>query len=324
MSMNFKSLYRPIIFSLLLPCMVNANTLPKGNSAWLYGKKESWIQQIQDFNSHTPASNRFNYLFPETGIIHIDSIHDKLLMSYDPSVTKFYKQNLKNVVIIADLSFWVAHTNFKNWPVIKYQKAADQIAALINNDPNADGVFLDLETYSPSLLPFYRELVKDLKSKNKILSVIIRPGEENVTWFKALGNNAFVVLYGYDLHMPTDPILPVSPKKYQQRLMMAVNNLMNTAKNSHMPVMGGIPVVATTYEWEQKIIDKSDPNKNLKGAYRQIDYFKSALYVYNQIHSPLYLGLSVWAFISDAKPQIEIYLPFIISSDEWDLLRRNY
>lgn len=303
--------------------IANGYALEKGNSAWLYGKQQAWISEIQQFNTTVSPSNRLNYLFPETSIIHIDSAHDALLMSYDPSVTAFYKQQLKNVKVIPDLSFWVANTNFKNWPVIKYQEAADKIANYINNDPNADGVFLDLESYSSNLLPFYMRLAKDFKGHNKIISVILRPGEENDTWFQALGNNAFVVLYGYDLHTSQDSILPVSPQEYQKRLTVAVNNLMKVAEKNNMPVMAGIPVIATTYEWEQKVIDKNNPSKNLVSHYKQIDYFKAALQVYNNIHSSLYLGFSIWAFVCDSKPQLQIYIPFTISSDEWKILYKN-
>ena len=304
-----------VIFSL------NANAFVKGNSAWLYGKEESWIKQIQSFNSEVPADNRLNYLFPETSIIHIDSKHDALLMTYDPSVTQFYKQSLKNVKVIADLSFWVKGTNFTTWPVAKYEAAADQIAALINNDPNADGAFLDLETYTPSLLPFYARLVKDLQVHHKILSVIIRPGQEDATWFKTLGNNAFVVLYGYDLHEATDGPLPVSPNIYQQRLNLAVNHVMQVATSTHTPVMGGIPVVATTYEWQQKIVNQNSPSANLQNPYPQTDYFKAALQVYNNTGSPLYLGFSIWAFLSGSR--FETYFPNQISDEEWDLLKAN-
>lgn len=117
---------------LLLSAFVfeNATALPKGNSAWLYGKNQEWVLQIKNYNTHSPAG-QINYLFPETGVIHIDSNDQSLLMTYDPDVTKFYKQNLKNVKILPDLSFWVANTNFKTWPVKKYQKAADQIAKKI-------------------------------------------------------------------------------------------------------------------------------------------------------------------------------------------------
>jgi len=88
-----------------------------GNSAWLYGKEELWIKQISDYNKKQSPSCKINYLFPETGIIPIDSKHNKLIMTYDPGVTKFYKEKLKNIKIIPDLSFWVAQTNFKHWSV---------------------------------------------------------------------------------------------------------------------------------------------------------------------------------------------------------------
>ncbi len=315
--MNLKQFQSLTILIFTFLNLTNAFALPKGNSAWLYGKKEIWITQIKNYNNHAEFLKRLNYLFPETGIIHIDSTHDSLLMTYDPSVTKFYKQQLKNVKILPDLSFWVAHTTFKNWPAKKYQEAADKIAEKINNDSNADGVFLDLESYQPILLPFYQTLVKDLKIHHKILSVIVRPGQENKEWFQTLGNNAFVVLYGYDLHHPEDKSLPVSPEIYQQRLTVAVDHFMQVAKSAHLPVMCGIPLIATTYEWEQKIsgVEKLESN------YRQIDYFKAALKVYDQISSPLYLGFSIWAFVSIEK--FKTFFPVRISQNMWQILNLN-
>ncbi len=306
------------MLSLSILSFTNAIALQKGNSAWLYGKDQKWVAQIKSYNAHS-SNNQIKYLFPEAGIIHIDSNTQSLLMTYDPSVTKFYKQNLKNVKIIPDLSFWVANTNFKTWPVKKYQEAANKIAKKINDDPNADGVFLDLESYQSTLLPFYRALVKDMEGHHKILSVIVRPGQENQEWFQALGNNAFVVLYGYDLHHSEDNLLPVSPGIYQQRLAVAVTHFMQIAKESHIHVMCGIPLIATTYEWEHKITSQG----KIKSDYHQIDYFKAALKINDQISSPLYLGFSIWAFVSGKK--FQTYLPIGISREEWGMLNtRGY
>lgn len=321
MNVRMKSLLKKFVFLLILSGSINASGLPKGNSAWLYGKEESWVNQIQRFNTKVSTQNRIKYLFPETGIIHIDSLNSKLLIGYDPTVTKFYKERLKDVKIMPDLSFWVAHTNFKTWTNKQYWAAADNIAKLINEDTNADGVFLDLESYRAVLLPFYTRLVKNLQATHKIISVIVRPGQEDVTWFNTLGDNAFVVLYGYDLHLADDPILPISPEKYQQRLSLAVESLIQVAESTNMQIMGGIPVVATTYEWEQKIIDKNVPGKKMKGDYKQIDYFQSALKVYNKIQTPLYLGFSIWAFISE--PKLQWYLPYTISAEEWSIMSKN-
>lgn len=199
----------------------------------------------------------------------------------------------------------------------KYQEAADQIAEKINSDSNADGVFLDLESYQPTLLPFYQTLAQDLKTHHKILSVIVRPGEENKEWFQSLGNNAFVVLYGYDLHHSEDKSFPVSPEIYQQRLAVAVDHFMQVAQSAYIPVMFGIPLIATTYEWEEKTVG----GKKLKNSYRQIDYFKAALKVYGQISSPLYLGFSIWAFVPDKKSQP--YFPTHISQETWEIFTIN-
>lgn len=311
--------YLKTIFPLILSIFIgNAIALEKGNSAWLYGKETKWIDEIRNFNSMSSSDFRINYIFPETSVIHIDSEHKKFIMTYDVSVTQFYKKKLQEVKILPDVSFWVAHTNFKHWSVTQYQQAADQIATYINNDPNADGVFLDLESYQASLLPFYQRLEKDLEIHHKILSLIVRPGQENVTWFQALGKNAFVVLYGYDLHEEQDSSLPVSPTVYQKRLESAMTQLIKIAEMTHTPIMGGAPAIATTYEWEKKILDHADTSKNLINSYQQIDYLNAALQTYAHINSDIYLGYSIWAFVSNTQGQM--YWPLTISRASWQLL----
>ena len=314
----YKYIYSALILFFIATSF--AQTLPRGNSAWLYGKENQWIQQIDSFNQRMPMADKFNYLFPETATVSVDSSTQRLIIQYDPSVTKFYKQQLEDIKILADFSFWVAHSNFHHWSQESYIKAADQIAGIINQDVYADGVFLDLESYSPELISFYKELAIQLQQTHKILAVIVRPGEENTLWFKSLGKNAFVVLYGYDLHERNDSPLPVSPEIYQQRLEKAMQHIMRVAQETNTPVMGGLPVIATTYEWKEKIIDKNNPGKNLRNSYSQMDYLKAALKAYNGTTSSLFLGTSLWAFVSEERGEAQVYRPYKISADEWTIL----
>lgn len=312
----FKYLF---ITSAILFCC-NVFAFRPGNSAWLYGKKDEWVAEVIHFNQCHQPQHRINYLFPESGSVHIDSKNNKILMTYDPSVTSFYKKKLPNIIIMPDLSFWVAHTNFKDWSVDQYRVAAKKIVTQINHDDNADGVFLDLESYKPTLLPFYSSLVHGLKKHHKILSVIVRPGQENIPWFNSLGNNAFVVLYGYDLHESQDSHLPVSPIIYKKRLSDAVAHLLYVVQATHTPVMGGLPVIATTYEWEEKRVSGNQTQPFINSQYHQIDYLKSALSVYAELRSESYLGYSIWAFVSPSQSKMITYYPYEISSESWSLL----
>lgn len=284
-------------------------------------KNNLWVNQIERFNLSVTPNHRINYLFPETAIVHINPSQNTLLMTYDPSMTKFYKTHLPHSKILPDLSFWVANTSFKHWSPREYERAAEQIVLLINNDPNADGVFLDLETYQPSFMPFYQTLVAGLDRHHKMVSVIVRPGQENEAWFKALGKDSFVVLYGYDLHQKEDTELPVTPQVYQARLQAATDHLVSIAKKSQMPFMGGLPIIATTYEWEEKINHLTSDTLHLKNSYPQIAYAGAALQTYQHISSRFYLGYSIWAFVSDEKSHEQIYLPYTISPESWDLLK---
>lgn len=295
---------------------------PSGNSAWVYGKNTGWIDQVSVFNSQVNLKCRLNYLFPETAIIHVDQKKNQLVFNYDPSVTLFYKSKLHNVKILPDFSFWVAHTNFMQWSEKEYQSAAKMIADKINQDPNADGVFLDLENYKPVLLPFYKTLASSLRKNHKIISVIVRPGQEDLAWFNALGDNAFVVLYGYDLHQSNDGTYPVSPSIYKERLKSAYIHFVKVSNASHIPVMGGVPAIATSYEWEKKIITLNKSTQVLESHYLQMDYLKAALEVYHSGLQPeRNMGYSIWAFV-DGKDLSRIHeLPYQISEARWNLLK---
>lgn len=310
-----------LFYILLIVVNINLYALTHGNSAWVYDKNQRWVDQITAFNQRATPTCRLNYLFPEAAIVHVDNAKHRLIYQYDSSVTLFYKSRLPNVNILPDFSFWVAGSNFMRWNKSDYQLAAEDIAKKINQDPNADGVFLDLENFKPVLLPFYETLASRLRENHKVFSVIIRPGQENVTWFKTLGQNSFVVLYGYDLHSPGDNQYPVSPAYYKQRLLKAFNGLIQVANITHTPVMAGIPVVATTYEWERKKISSSGSNDWLDSQYRQIDYLKAALSVYANVSSDLYRGYSIWAFVDDSHKDRINELPYQISSESWKLLQ---
>ena len=302
------------IFILIASIFLSANVsaLSYGNAAWLYGKKTTWIQKISEMNN---INYQFRYLIPEAAVVHVDAGNNRLVYRYDRSVTAFYKEKLPRVKVLPDFSFWVAKTSFMHWRKGDYVLAAKAIAADVNQDSNADGVFLDLENYKPVLLPFYKTLSLELKKSHKILSVIVRPGQENVEWFKALGDNAIVVLYGYDLHEAGDGDYPVSPRVYQKRLNAAFKHFIDVAVTSHTYAMGGLPAIATTYEWEKKIIS---PTKTLTNPYPMIDYTNAALAVYHNHATPFYLGHTLWAFVDTKKNFKE--LPVNISPTVWQNL----
>ncbi len=300
-----------------LICTQNTFASNAFNSVWLYGKNASWVEMISAFNHSSGSSCQFGYLFPETAVVHVDEGGHRLMYRYDKSVTAFYKEKLPNVKVLPDFSFWVAKTNFMRWQKQDYIAAAKLIAADVNKDKSADGVFLDLENYQPVLLHFYKTLSSELKKTHKILSVIVRPGQENADWFKTMGDNAIVVLYGYDLHEANDGDYPVSPDIYKARLNKAFIHFIKITQTSHTHAMSGIPVIATTYEWEQKIVS---PTKTLTNPYPQIDYINAALQVTQNQHTPLYLGYSVWAFTEPKNNTPFNELPYKISPAAWKIL----
>ena len=87
-----------VISSLMLPC---AFALPRGNSAWVYGIKDSWVEQIQGFNAGVKKSHQFKYLFVDVGSATVKDNGRQLVIAYDKRRTRFYKKKLKDVKILA-------------------------------------------------------------------------------------------------------------------------------------------------------------------------------------------------------------------------------
>lgn len=253
--------------TILLLIMITALTptclaLQSGNSAWVYGFKPGWVKHIKQINLSSKMANHFHYLFVNVGNISVDSDHHHLKIHYNHQRTKEFKKHLPNVVILANLSFWIKDTGFFKWHPAEYKKAADKIAQLINQDSHVSGVFLDLEIYKPCLLPFYKELTIKLNQQGKILAFIVRPGEETQQWFEQTGNNSLAVLYGYDLHHAEDSSMPVNHKTYAKRLQKAVNHFVATASKAKQHFMIGIPAIATTYEWHREQLKNGSVLKN--------------------------------------------------------------
>ena len=43
---------------------------------------------------------------------------------------------------------------------------------------------------------------------------------------------------------------------HQQRLQIGVNHFIKIASITHAPIMGGVPAIAPTYEWKQRIVNR--------------------------------------------------------------------
>ncbi len=307
------SKYKVICSIILFSFFSNIYSLDIGNSAWVYSSNTEFVNQIKNFNLHN--KNGFKYLFVKAGSVRFKK---GLLIRYTKKQTCFYKKQLPGVKIISNLAFWVKGTGFYNQTASEYKKFANIITNKIIADKNSDGVFLDLERYNKRLIPFYIALSNNLKHHNKILAVIVSPGDENKSWFNVLPKNSIVVLYGYDLHHNNDSSYPVSPSVYKKRLEKAVHAFVKVSEKSKVYFMVGVPAIATTYEWERKT---EMTGEKLYNKYMQSSYLLSSINICNSIKSKYFLGFSVWAFIN---PKLNsIYSPMKISRESWRILQMN-
>jgi len=309
-----------IIFVMLafLAQAVYASDLKKGNSAFLYGRNNAWISQIKKYNAAVPAENRISSLFPLVGRAHVSEGQDVLSVTYDPSVTAFYKTQLPHARILANISFRSKNSSFGHLTPEAYVRAADQIARVILADPSVDGVHLDVEIYGDNMLPFYRRLSDTLRSHGKITALFASSSGISEDLLEALGDNAMIVLYGYDLFDDADRDKPVSPDIYKERLKMAVRSLGKKIHHAPSAFMVGIPAVATVHEWEYKTACSGSNCQTVKSGYRQQEYFSKALEVIRDVQDEKYMGYVIWAFVDNKDNQA--YLPLDISDAEWEMM----
>ncbi len=289
---------------------------PRGISAWVYDYSEGRMQAIRDYNSQVPDQRKFNYLFPYCGSLTATGKGEYHLY-YKGWLSSVFKPKLRNCLVLPIVDGW-HNGQFNDWTKEQYEEAAQQVAEKIINDPNADGVQMDIEPYNNGQLYFYQHLGKLLRAKGKILTHFLwgHTPQNDPAIFKACD---IVVLSGYDYHPENK-----SAQEYGKMLADGVNNMLRLARSVNGKLMVGIPVMPSCHEYEYKQGDCGHVDTGNK----QTDYISQAVEVLCRYQDdPNYIGWALWQFSdSGNKPlggcpdRCPRYPGGAVPQEHWDLL----
>jgi hypothetical protein len=260
----------------------------KGISAWLYANKQSFADQLAAYDTAVQtksdgASRRLKYLFPWAGTVRITgTTYDPQHVTLDLSTTAtaFYASRLPGVVMLANVDSFDG-AMLSSWSPADQQKLAVQIAQHVLDDPNAQGVHVDIEPYDDRQVPFYKELRAKLNSNGRIVTIFTSkmsgPIYENVD---------VVVLSGYDVGA-------TAPSNYARVLECMIRPALQSAQNAGSYLMVGIPASASWEEYAYRTSDGGTCDKDT--GFTQEEWLDAALKAVCPHHyDSHYLGVSLW------------------------------
>ena len=185
------------------------------------------------------------------------------------SVTAYYSSFISHVVPVIDITqeFNQALKATTSQTVIA---TADNVAAMINNDPNTYGVAFDNEPAinkdgldkAPNPLDypleqeFYGEIAYKLAEHKKYLFLFDAPHTANYLYNNGYNhqnlNNIILFQYLYDLDTTNDatPAGPVSIESYTILVNKAATNALSSGNSSEPPLRFVLPASATSTMWD--------------------------------------------------------------------------
>jgi hypothetical protein len=296
--------------------------LTRGTATWVYRFTAGTARQVKQFNSRARPETRFRYFFPYAGSPSFDAAHRTATMHYDAAATRAYAKALpKGVLLLPIVDARNDDHAFDGWTESEYREAARQVAQPLLDDPNAAGVQIDIEPFTPAHLPFYRSLRQFLNAKGKYCTMFVGARDEE-TLKQIFIASDIVVISGYDLDREG-----LSLAAYKRDLANSLVRVQHAAEAVGSHYLLGIPAAASWGEYEY-IAGGDAPRK--ESGVKQEQYVQAALDVVKPYRQhPQYLGLSLW-HMSDPETQHErpeaatspTKFPDIIRPSVWRMLEQ--
>jgi len=295
--------------------------LPRGIATWVYRYTDGVARQVKQFNSKARPEVRFRYFFPYAGSPSFDARARRITMHYDATAARAYARALPPEVLLMPI---VDGRNddraFDGWTEGEYREAARQVAQCILDDPNAAGVQIDIEPFSPAHLPFYRNLRQLLNAKGKYCTMFVGAWDEE-TLTRIFASCDVVVISGYDLDVEG-----MSLARYGQALRGVLARVQQAAEAAGGHYLVGIPAAASWGEYEYV----AGAAERRETGVKQEQYVQAALDAVKLYRKrPQYLGLSLW-HMSDPETEHErpeaatspTKFPNVIRPSVWRMLEQ--
>ena len=296
--------------------------LPRGLATWVYQYKDGVARQVKRFNGRARPELRFRYFFPYAGSPSFDGLGKRITMRYDGTATRAYAQALPRGILLMPI---VDGSNddraFDGWTEEQYREAARQVAQPVLDDPNAAGVQIDIEPFSPAHLPFYRHLRGLLNAKGKYCTMFVGAWDKD-TLMGIFASCDVVVISGYDLDGEA-----ISLPRYQQAMRGALARVEQAAQAAGGRYLVGIPAAASWGEYEYLAGGGAERKET---GVKQEEYVRAALDAVRPYRKcPQYLGLALW-HMSDPETAHEqpeavtspTKFPNVIRPSVWEMLEQ--
>ena len=368
---------RCILFGLGLMICSNAMavTFPKGRCALLYddisttgpaGKKTQdpghWIPNITAFNAGASAGKEIACLYPYAGDIEMNCTDSSNCVYTGPNknVFVYYDVGLKSIKAYHDafsaaaiLPIIDGNTKSALLKALSYTEVgtntADLVVKQVCNDPNADGVFFDLEPLdicSPGQFAFYSEISKQFSSsacidakhpKGRVFGAFISP-HKICDWGKlkaAFGNVGYAAVSGYDIK-DTNPPTPTSIQLYHSSVTSMLMTMNKASVANKLPYKVVVPWAASFGEFNKYgKYDSSNPLSDFKlikdytpEGITQLAYVQAARAIILAVcKSAYYLGMDGWSWTQYKSPnkpaEEQLVLPAIPEGKVVQYLQKN-
>jgi hypothetical protein len=202
---------------------------------------------------------------------------------------------------------------------------ANLVVAQVCHDPNADGVFFDVEPFDisvPGQFAFYSALSKQFSSatcidenhpNGRVFGVFLSPNKVS-DWGKvkaAFGNVGYAAVSAYDIQ-DTNPPVPTALRLYHSSVTGMLGTMDAASKTNKISYKVVVPWAASFGEFNQYgLYDASNPPSDFKlikdytpEGITQLTYVQAARAIITATcKSPYYLGMDGWSYSQYKSPQ---------------------
>jgi hypothetical protein len=270
----------------------------KGWGCWLYGKQDSFANDINSYNEQASLEERIRYIFAYSGTLDLQTLN----LSYDINVTMFYAQRISGAYVLPMID---SSSGLSSLSSTQLNTLSANVAMKLNNDPYASGVHFNIEPDDPKLPEFLMYLRSHLIRSDFIITVTV--GNSSVSselpitfWENLFFQTDFIVLMNYDLasDIQEGDCSYGSVDNYYLKAKSKATELLQLASFYDGFVMIGVPGIATHHEFEMRV--KNDGTIEYSG-HAMIEYLESGLdaveTTLQEMDENNYIGISIWSFL---------------------------
>jgi hypothetical protein len=332
--------------SLLTPLPLSYGALlydvnfPAGPGSHGTNSSGQWVDSLNSFNAGALAQNKITRLYPYSSDIEITCSDPNnvstctILPGYttgQASVLAYHNAfSSAQIIPIVDIAFTIGNNKLLKTNTTLADNVAQALVTAVCNDPNADGIFFDIETSGslndPGLFELYRQVSKlfagsacvdGAHPNGRYMGVYLTPVLTPVNdWATAQAmlagqNNGFLAIPLYDTKGFTSPPTPDLLSGYSQYVTSALGHANTYATQYKVAYSIIVPAAASfgTFQ-EYGIYNAAEPAPTYFQLLKdystsnatQLAFVQNAQKVSCLNQNPYFMGMDYWAWNQYVNP----------------------